>query len=172
MEKKFQKQINKFDDYIYSFDKNLSSGHWNATIGIPISWEIRENNMIGYEVLGESDVGKKIKIVPKKENVVFDDIVLFITVLVETNKEIAKKESEFKEEIEKAKNDVKKRIEEFYKKLEEDKKDVFNNLLNNFKKEFDEEDDNKENVGDITKDSEKKTENGRKRKGENQSEEK
>jgi len=122
------------DGYITSFVRNTVEGWWEIEVGLPAGWVFDENSKIGCEILVENDVGMLIKVFPKVNGVVIDDLVAFVEVVIETNEEIAKKEKEFTDRIQKMKDVLEKEAIEFYTELDELKENRFKKNNNEFDK--------------------------------------
>ena len=114
--------------YLINITRDWENGWYFIEVAVPVSWEIGDNDDIECEVLNENPKGKMVKIAPKNNNVILDDLILFAEIIIETNIEIQKKEKEFEEKI----NDMKKKLElqakEFYTQLDEHKKTSFKHL--------------------------------------------
>lgn len=115
-----------------SITRNTVNGWYELEIGIPKNWVFNENNEIGIEVISEIDEGKLLKIFPKNAEVVIDDLILFVNVVVNTNKKIAEKEEEFKAQMEEMKKGLEKKASDFFKELDELKENSFKKLNDNF----------------------------------------
>lgn len=152
------KTLEPISEYVLSFVRDTDNGWYYAEFGIPKSWEIKENEDIAYEIIKETDVGRLIKIFPKNENVIFDDLVLFIKIIVKTNEKIGEMEKSFLKEIEDSKKNLEEKIEGFYSELNKYKEQAFSKLEDNLEKEFKtatnkktEEDNNKKEEENKTK---------------------
>jgi len=129
-------KLKPISDYVLSFERDTDKGWYVANFGIPASWEIKDNEDIGFELVNETDVGKLIKIFPKREGVIFDDLVLFIKIIVKTNEKIAAKEKEFNEKIEQMKKGLEDEVKNFYSGLDQFKKQAFERLDLSLENEF------------------------------------
>jgi hypothetical protein len=118
--------------YLVVISRNTLKGWYELEVGIPKNWVFNENNEIGIEVLDEDDNGKLIKIFPKNQSVVIDDLILFVEVVINTNKKIAEKEEEFKKQMEEMRKGLEKKAEEFFKELGELKENSFKKLNDKF----------------------------------------
>jgi hypothetical protein len=118
--------------YLKSIDRNPMEGWYDMTIAIPKNWVFNANDEIDIEVINETEVGKLLKIVPKSQNIVIDDLVLFVEIVINTNKRIAEKELEFKQQMEEMKKGLEKKASEFFKELDELKENSFKKLNDNF----------------------------------------
>jgi hypothetical protein len=123
--KAIQAALTPTDGYITSFIRNTVEGWWEIEVGLPASWVFDENSKIGCEVTMETDMGKLIKVFPKRNDVVIDDLVAFVEVVIDTNEKIAAKEKEFTDRIQKMKDVLEKEAIEFYEELDELKENSF-----------------------------------------------
>ena len=122
------------DGYINSFTRNTVEGWWELEVGLPKAWVYDENTQIGCEIIFENDLGKLIKVFPKKTGVVIDDLVSFIEIIIRTNEKIAKKEKEFTDKIQAMKNVLEEEAIHFYEELDELKENSFKDLNDTFAK--------------------------------------
>ena len=118
--------------YLKSIDRNPMEGWYEMTVAIPKNWAFNENNEIAVEVVSENEVGKLLKIIPKKQSVVIDDLVLYVIIVIDTNKKIAEKEVEFKEQLEEMKKGIEKKASEYFKQLDDLKVNSFAKLSDSF----------------------------------------
>jgi hypothetical protein len=124
-------RLTQVTGYLVNINRDYDNGWYDIQVAIPVSWEIGNNDNIECQILGENENGKLVKIAPKNDTVVIDDLLLFAEVIIETNIEIEKKEKEFDEKIMKMKRDLEQQAKEFYAKLDEHKKTSFKNLKKN-----------------------------------------
>jgi hypothetical protein len=75
-----------------------------------------------------------IKISPKNQNIVIDDLIAFFEIIINTNKKIAEKEEEFKLQMEEMKKGLEKKASAFFKELDELKENSFKKINDNFVK--------------------------------------
>lgn len=134
------KEVNEIlapiSSYLKTISRDTVKGWYELEVGIPINWVFNENEEIGIEIIMENEVGKLIKIYPKKQNVVIDDLILFVEIIINTNKKIAEKEQEFKKQMEKMKISLEEKAGEFFKELDELKENSFKKLNDNFVQEL------------------------------------
>jgi len=133
--------------YLINITRDWENGWYFIEVAVPVSWEIGDNDDIECDVLNESEMGKMVKIAPKNNTVLLDDLILFAEIIIETNIEIEKKEKEFKEKITEMKKELEMQAKDFYTKLDEHKKTSFKNL--------------KKNIEDASGSKEKTTKRGR-----------
>jgi hypothetical protein len=130
--KEVESILNPIEDYLMSIKRNTMDGWYELQIGIPNSWVFDENNKIKCDVIEEFPTGKIIKIFPKSDTVVIDDLLAFVRIIILTNQKIAEKEEEFKAQMEEMKKGLEKRAGEFFKELDELKENSFKKLNDNF----------------------------------------
>jgi len=116
--------------------RNPMRGWFELQIGIPNNWAFSANDEIDVEIINETEVGKVIKIFPKNDNLVVDDLVLFAEIIINTNKKIAEKELEFKQQLEDKKKNLEEMAKEFFKELDELKENSFKKLNDKFSDEL------------------------------------
>ena len=123
--------------YVNSFVRNTAEGWWEVEIGLPKGWVYDENNKIGCEIVFENEIGKLIRVFPKKKDVVIDDLIAFVEIIILTNEKIAEKEKQFKDKMQEMKGLLEKEAKSFYQELDELKENSFKNLNNAFAKNLD-----------------------------------
>lgn len=133
---KIENELSEIENYCFSISRNTEKEWWEIEVGLPLSWEVKRNNNIGFTVLNENEMGKVLHIFPNKDNVTIDDLILFVKIIIKTNEEIAEKEKQFNDEIEKMKKDLEDKIKGFYENLEKDKEKAFKSLDVNLKEGF------------------------------------
>ena len=109
-------------------------GWWELEVGLPSKWVFDVNDDIKCEVIFESNAGKVIKIVPTNERILIDDLIIFVEIILETNKKIADKEKQFTDRMDQMKNALEKEAKRFYEELDELKENSFKNININFTK--------------------------------------
>ena len=120
--------------YINSFTRNTVEGWWELEAGLPANWVYDENSKIGCKIIFENEVGKLVKIFPKKQNVVIDDLINYVEIIIETNKKISEKEKEFTDKMQGMKNLLEEEAKKFYQELEELKEHSFKKKNDDFDK--------------------------------------
>lgn len=120
------------DGYLLNMPRNPMKGWYELEIAIPKNWVFDQNDEIGIEVSSENEVGKLLKIFPKNDAVVIDDLILFVKIIITTNQKIAEKELEFKAQMEEMKNGLEVKAREFFKELDELKESSFQTLNEKF----------------------------------------
>ena len=126
-------------EYFVSFTHNTDEGCIEMSIGIPKGWVFDENKEIKCEILNENESGKLIKISPKNNNIVIDDLIAFVQIIIETNGKIAEKEKEFTNRMAEMKGVLEKEAKKFYEELDELRQNSFNNLNADFERNLREE---------------------------------
>jgi hypothetical protein len=132
--KPIHEQLISTDGYITSFIRNTIKGWWELEVGLPTSWVFDENSKIGCEIILENEIGKLIKIFPKKNNVVIDDLIAFVEIVIETNERIAEKEKQFTDKMQEMKGILEQEAKKFYQELDELKENSFKKNNDNFDK--------------------------------------
>ena len=115
--------LKPIEGHLLSFNRDTVQGWYELQIGVPKKWIFNETDEIGCEIISENEIGKLIKIFPKINEIVIDDLILFVQIIIETNMKISDKEKEMKETLEKQAN-------EFFKELEDMQKNLFKNFNN------------------------------------------
>ena len=111
---------------LYSITRDTSNGWYVLEIGVPAKWVYKENDYIGCEVLEENEDGKLLKVFPKTDKIVLDDLINFVIIIISTNKRIAEKEAEFQLQMEQVKKELEKNASKFYEELENLREKSFN----------------------------------------------
>lgn len=132
--KPIQSALAPTDGYITSFVRNTVEGWWEIEVGLPAGWVYDENSKIGCDVLVENEVGMMIRVFPKVDGVVIDDLVAFVEIVIETNEKIAVKEKEFTDRIQKMKDVLEEEAIHFYEELDELKENSFQKNNSEFDK--------------------------------------
>ena len=130
--KEVESILEPISNCLSSITRNTINGWYELEIGIPKNWVFNENNEIGIDVINEVEEGKLLKIFPKNSEVVIDDLILFVNIVVNTNKKIAEKEEEFKAQMEEMKKGLEKKAKDFFLELDELKENSFKKLNDNF----------------------------------------
>lgn len=138
MNKTINNALEKIDGYLLTINRNTINGWYEIEIGIPNNWTFqKETKTITCETLNENNEGKLIKIKPKSVDVVIDDLIVFVTMIIHTNKKILEKENEFNDEMQRYKSELEEKTRRFYDELDELKKNSFNDLINDFDESVD-----------------------------------
>lgn len=132
--KPIQAALTSTDGYIKSFSRNTVEGWWEVEIGLPINWVYDENVKIGCEVVFENEVGKLVRVYPKKTDVVLDDLIAFVEIIIATNERIAEKEKQFTDKMQEMKGILEDEAKKFYQELDELKENSFKKNNANFAK--------------------------------------
>jgi len=135
--KPIHEKLEPTDGYITSFTRNTVEGWWEVEVGLPASWVFDENSKIGCEVVMENEIGKLIKVSPKKNNIYIDDLITFVEVIIKTNEKIAEKEKQFTDKMQEMKGILEKEAKKFYQELDELKENSFKKNNDDFDKNLD-----------------------------------
>lgn len=111
--------------YLFSITRDTVNGWYVLEIGVPAKWVYKDNEYIGCEIIDENEDGKLVKIYPKIEKIVLDDLINYVTIIIATNRRIAEKEAEFQEKMEQIKKELEKDASKFYEELDILKKSSF-----------------------------------------------
>ena len=111
--------------YINSFTRNTQEGWWEIEVGLPASWVFDENSKIGCETTFDNEIGKLIRVFPKENDIVVDDLIDFIEVIISINEKIAEKEKQFTDKMQEMKSVLEQEAQKFYKELDELKENSF-----------------------------------------------
>ena len=117
--------LNPISGYLLSIMRDTINGWYVLEIGVPPKWVYKENEYIGCEIIDENEDGKLVKIFPKIDKIVLDDLINFVTIIIATNRRIAEKEAEFQEKMEQIKKELEKDTSKFYEELDILKKSSF-----------------------------------------------
>ena len=126
--------------YLISITRNTKEGWYEMEIGIYKGWVVSDNDSVACEVISESENGKLIRIAPKNDTVVIDDLVNFVMIVIDTNRKIAEKEKEFTNKMSEMKKTLEEQAKKFYEELDALKDNSFKNIGENFAKTLQEED--------------------------------
>ncbi len=118
--------------YLLSIMKDTFNGWWELEVGLPNNWVYSDNDMIVCKIINENEKGKLVKISPNKVSVSIDDLITYVVILIETNKKIEEKESEFKKKIEELKITLEQQAKDFYQELDVMREDSFKNVGGKF----------------------------------------
>lgn len=117
--------------YFISMSVDTVTGFYILEIGIPDRWAFSSSNNIKCDILAENDEGKILKISSENEQTSIDDLIDFVSIIINTNMKIAMKEVEFEERM----NNMKKQLEDearrFYAELDTLKDSSFKKLTEN-----------------------------------------
>ena len=117
--------LSPISGYLFSIMRDTVNGWYVLEIGVPAKWVYKENEYIGCEIIEENEDGKLVKIFPKIEKIVLDDLINFVSIIIATNRRIAEKEAEFQEKMEQIKKELEKDASKFYEELDILKKSSF-----------------------------------------------
>jgi len=129
-------KLKPLDGYLVSIVVNTINGWYELEIGLPINWIYDENSEVGCSVISKNDNGVLLKIHPKNENVVIDDLINFVKIIIETNIKIEEKEKEFTDKMKKMKEQLEEEARKFYDELDDMKNKSFKNFNDTFVEEI------------------------------------
>lgn len=118
MSKAIQDKIEPLEGYLVSMTRNTKKGWYELEIGIPKAWVYKSNDIIKCEELNKSENGVLLKIVPKINDVVVDDLFDFVGLIVDVNAKIVEKEKEFNERMDSYKKELEEQAKKFYEELD------------------------------------------------------
>lgn len=125
--KKIEAALQTIDGYLISITRDTVNGWYEIQMGLPTGWVYDENEKIDCKVIEEIDAGSILKIAPKTHEIVIDDLILFVQVILKTNKKIAEKEKQFTNKMEAMKGLLEKEAKKFYQELDELREHSFKN---------------------------------------------
>lgn len=117
--------------YFISMSVDTVTGFYILEIGIPDKWAFSNSNNIKCDILAENDEGKILKISSENEETSIDDLIDFVSVIINTNMKIAKKEEEFEERMNSMKKQLEDEARRFYAELDTLKDNSFKKLAEN-----------------------------------------
>ena len=114
--------------YLISFQHQPENDWFVLDIGLPNTWVYDENENIGCEKIEEYEIGKIIRISPKKKTVIIDDLIKYVETIILINEKIAEKEQEFKDKMKEMKDVLESEVKKFYRELDELKENSFKKI--------------------------------------------
>lgn len=114
--------------YVLKMTRNTVNGWYELEVGIPNNWVFAENDDIKCEILNEFKTGKLVKVSPRTEDIIVDDLYHFVELIIITNEKIAKKEKEFTDKMNEMKNKLESEAKNFYAELDKLKENSFKDL--------------------------------------------
>ena len=120
--------------YVMRMTRDTVNGRYDLEVGIPNNWVFSENDDIKCEILNEFDAGKIIKISPKNDKIIVDELFHFVELIIMTNEKIAIKEKEFTDKMNEMKNVLENEAKSFYEELDKLKENSFKDLGENKEK--------------------------------------
>lgn len=130
--KKIEAALHSVDGYLISITRDTVNGWYELQVGLPTGWVFDENDKISCEVVEEADAGYLVKIAPKIQEIVVDDLIAFLQAIISTNEKIAKKEEQFTKKMEAMKNKLEQEAKKFYTDLDELKEKSFKTVNSEF----------------------------------------
>ena len=120
-----EESLEPISGYLYSITRDTVNGWYMLEVGIPDKWVYRENKYIGCEIINENEDGKLIRISPKIDKITLDDLIRFVSIIIDTNNRIAEKEIEFQQQMEIAKKELEKNASKYYEEVDFIKENSF-----------------------------------------------
>lgn len=130
--KRIEAALKPIDGYLISIARDTVNGWYEIEIGLPPTWVFDGNKKIGCEVLIDSDEGKLIKITPKNNNIVIDDLVDFVGVIIIANQKIVEKEKQFTDTMEEMKKELEEKAKDYFQEIEEITEESFKKVNKEF----------------------------------------
>ena len=126
--KQLEKILSSVDGYLISIKRDTENGYYVLEVGLPPKWKYKSKDDIECETVFDTEDGVLLKIFPKKETVAVDDLIEFLSKIIEFNNDLLIKEEEFNKEIANVKEDLEKKIQTFYDGLDSFKNSFFTEL--------------------------------------------
>ena len=130
--KKIEAALHSVDGYLISITRDTVNGWYELQVGLPAGWVFDENDKISCEVVEEAEAGSLVKIAPKVQEIVVDDLIAFVQAIITTNEKIAKKEKQFTDKMEAMKSKLEQEAKKFYTELDELKEKSFKTVNSEF----------------------------------------
>jgi len=130
--KKIEAALHSVDGYLISITRDTVNGWYELQVGLPSGWVFDENDKISCEVVEEAETGSLVKIAPKVQEIVVDDLIAFVQAIITTNEKIAKKEKQFTDKMEAMKKKLEQEAKKFYTDLDELKEKSFKTVNTEF----------------------------------------
>lgn len=110
--------FDKIKEYLININNNTGEGRFEITIALPENWMYKSTERIECVVVEEIEkIGTILNIVPKKDDVIIDEMIFLITKIIENNEKLVEFEKEMKRKLDEAKEKIKQEAEEYYTKL-------------------------------------------------------
>jgi len=110
--------LSRISSNLISITRNTENGWYEFEIGIPATWAFKNTSEITCEILTENPVGKILRISPVVDTILIDDLIDFVSLIIETNQKIVEKENAFYKTIEDIKQMVDEKLSSHKKELE------------------------------------------------------
>lgn len=124
--------LQPIDGYLISIARDTVNGWYEIEVGLPPKWVFDENDKIGCEILIDEKEGKLIRIFPKNNLIVIDDLVRFVEIIILTNAKIAEKEKQFTDTMEVMKKELEEKAKVFYTELDDLRDESFKRVGSKF----------------------------------------
>ena len=126
--KTIEEGLEPFSGHLLALKRDTLNGWYYLEIGIPKDWIFNDNDFIECENIQKSDEGVMLKIAPKEEGIIVDDLFAFVMLIIQTNSKISKMENEFTDQMAHVKKDLEDQYKDFYKQLQDLREQSFNNF--------------------------------------------
>jgi len=126
--KKLEQALHKIDGYLLSIERNVMEGYYELKVGIPTKWAYKSNDKIECETIHETEKGDIVKIYPKEDNVVIDDLIEFVNIIIDTNKKIADMQKQLDEQLEEQQKKMEEYAQTFLEKIDQLKESSFKEM--------------------------------------------
>lgn len=123
--KNIEEGLEPLSGHLLAIKRNTINGWYELEIGIPNGWIFKGNDLIECETLKEGDEGILLRISPKQEGIIVDDLFMFVELIINTNSRISAMEREFTDQLNSAKEELKGQAKNFYQKLDDLKEKSF-----------------------------------------------
>lgn len=120
-----QEHFKPIEEYLMAMERDTVNGWYYLKIGLPKGWVYKGNDIIDCEIVQQNDAGQLLNIKPKKESITIDELIAFVSLIIQTNNKIVEKEQEFVNKIKKVKEELEAEKGVFYEELEKLKESTF-----------------------------------------------
>ena len=128
--KPLEKALKNIDGYLLSVERDAMKGKYELKVGIPKKWVYEANEKVECEVIHSTKQGDIVKIFSTNDDIVIDDLIEFVNIIIDTNKQIA----EMAEEHENALKEAVKKLEDLEVSFNEQIENMAKNSFKNMKK--------------------------------------
>lgn len=123
--------LKPLDGHLISIVRDTMNGWYEIKFGIPASWVYDESNDdIACVVESSTDKGILLKVHPKKEGVVIDELFKYLNNLMNVNQIIKEKENEFLEKMKEHKTVIEQEKDKFDEEIDDLKLNAFKSKSN------------------------------------------
>ena len=114
--------------YLILISRDTINGWYEFEIGLPATWVFASNSEINCEVISENDEGRVIKVSPLHQEITIDDLLVYVSTIIETNNEISQREKAFNDKMDELKKNLTLETSKFYKELDDLKQQSFKSI--------------------------------------------